>query len=241
MKKFLVSIIGLASGLMPLFAQPVITSQPTNLIVQNGSNAVFNVAVSGTGPFTYQWQANGTNIPNIITTVAGTNSSGYSGDGGAAITAKLNGPNGVALDANGNLFIADYGNNRIRKVDINGIITTVAGTNSSGYSGDGGAAITAKLNGPNGVALDTTGSLYIADTGNDRIRRVNANGIINTVAGNSGNGPWGDGGAATNASLFLPMHVAIDAGGNYFIADEVNNRIRKVDTNGIITTVAGSN
>jgi len=241
MKKFLVSIIGLASGLMPLSAQPVITSQPTNQIVQNGSNAVFNVAVSGTGPFTYQWQANGTNIPNIITTVAGSNSSGYSGDGGAAITARLNGPNGVALDTTGSLYIADTGNDRIRRVNANGIINTVAGNSGNGPWGDGGAATNASLFLPMHVAIDASGNYFIADKENNRIRKVDTNGIITTVAGKNSQTYSGDGGAATNAGLSLPESVAVDAYGNLFIADYNDNRVRKVDTNGIITTVAGKN
>ena len=183
-------------------------------------------------------------LNGIITTVAGNGSNsryGYSGDGGPAINASLNEPFGVAVDASGNLFIADSGNNVIRKVDPNGIITTVAGNYSTGEShgGDGGAATNASLYNPCGVAVDAAGNLFIADTFNGRIRKVDTNGIITTVAGNGTNGYSGDGGAATNASLYNPDGVAVDATGNLFIADSANGRIRKVDTNGIITTVAG--
>ena len=109
-------------------AQPVITQQPINQTVIVGSNATFNVAVSGTGPFTYQWQLNGANLPTrIITTVAGNGTNGYTGDGGAAPKAEISSPNGVAVDGRGNLFIADYGNARIRKISTNGTITTAAG------------------------------------------------------------------------------------------------------------------
>ena len=146
----------------------------------------------------------------------------------------------MALDASGNLYIADDDNNRIRKVDTNGIITTVAGNGSASYSGDGGAATNASLYYPCGVAFDASGNLYIADYGNNRIRKVDTNGIITTVAGNGSCGYSGDGGAATNASLYYPYGVALDAFGNLYIADYDNNRIRKVDTNGIITTVAGN-
>src|SRR5208283_4909896 len=173
----------------------------------------------------------------IITTVAGNGSYGYSGDGGQATSASLAGPSGVAVDASGNLFIADTYNNVIRKVDNNGIITTVAGGGHYGL-GDGGAATSASLVQPSGVAVDASGNLFIADTYNNVIRKVDNNGIITTVAG-GGHYGLGDGGAATSASLVQPSGVAVDASGNLFIADTYNNVIRKVDNNGIITTVAG--
>jgi sugar lactone lactonase YvrE len=175
----------------------------------------------------------------LITTVAGDGSAGYSGDGGAATNASLDGPFGVAVDASGNLFIADIFNNRIREVDTNGIITTVAGTGSAGYSGDGGAATNANLSYPAGVAVDGSGNLFIADLGNSCIRKVDTNGLITTVAGDGSAGYSGDGGAATKASLDDPLGVAVDGSGNLFIADTYNYRIRKVDTEGFITTVAG--
>ena len=226
-----------------LWAQspPTITIQPTSQTVMAGGSAIFSVAVSGTEPFTYQWQWNGTNLPNgIITTVAGKSSSGYFGDGGAATNARLSYPYGIAVDASGNLFIADYNNNRIRKVDSNGMITTVAGNGSSGYSGDGGAATNASLYYPSGVAVDASGNLFIADRNNNRIRKVDLNGIITTVTGNGSPGYSGDGDMATNASLHYPSGVAMDASSNLFIADYGNYVIRKADPNGIITTVAGN-
>src|SRR5208282_1432049 len=217
--------------------------QPTNgsVTVPVGNNVTFTTSVAGTGPFSYQWQLNGTNLPpnGIITTVAGNGTAGYSGDGGAATNAKLYWPSGVAVDATGNLFIADYVNNRVREVGANGIITTVAGGGSNGL-GDGGAATNAELYYPAGVAVDATGSLFIADEGSQRIRKVGSNGIITTVAGNGTQGYSGDGGAATNAELYLPTGVAVDASGNLFIVDSGNNVIRKVGTNGIIATVAGN-
>jgi sugar lactone lactonase YvrE len=216
-----------------------ITTQPTNQTVLAGSTAMLCVAVSGDGPFAYQWQFNGTNLPNgIITTVAGNGSQGYSGDGGAATNASLRFPSGVAVDASGNLFIADMVS-RVRKVNPNGIITTLAGNGSPGFSGDGSAATNASLYNPLGVAVDAAGNLFIADKGNNRIRKVNTGGIITTVAGNGSSGYSGDGGAAINAGLYNPAGVAVDGFGNLFIADR-SNRIRKVDTNGIITTVAGN-
>jgi Immunoglobulin I-set domain/NHL repeat len=222
-----------------ILSAQTITIQPTNQTVMAGSMATLSVAVSGTGPFTYQWQFNGSNLPNgIINTVAGNGSGSYSGDGGAATNASLYYPEGAAFDAAGNLFIADFVNNRIRKVTTNGIITTVAGNGSPGYSGDGVPATNATMR-PAGVALDTAGNLFIADWNNNRIRKVDTNGIITTVAGNGSSGYSGDGGPATDAKLAYVEDVAVDGSGNLFIADTDNNRIRKVDTNGIITTVAG--
>jgi sugar lactone lactonase YvrE len=216
-----------------------ILTQPQSQAVIQGSNATFSVTVSGTGPFTYQWQLNGTNLDSIITTVAGNGNYGYSGDGTNATNAKLALPYKVAVDAAGNLFIADTDNNRIRKVDTNGIITTVAGNGDGRYSSDGTNATNAGLYSPEGVAVDAAGNLFIADTDNNRIRKVDTNGIITTVAGNGNGGYSGDGTNATNVGLYSPAGVAVDVAGNLFIADTYNSRIRKVDTNGIITTVAG--
>src|SRR6266850_1646511 len=179
----------------------------------------------------------------IITTVAGNGTATFAGDGGAATSASLSGPYGVALDASGNLYIADYLNPRIRKVAAaTGIITTVAGDGVFAFAGDGGAATSASLSSPTGVALDASGNLYIADYGNQRIRKVDAaSGVITTVAGNGGPTFAGDGGAATNASLNFPSGVALDASGNLYIADYFNHRIREVAAaTGIITTVAGN-
>ena len=219
---------------------PSLTLQPDNLAVLPGTVARFHIAVGGFGPFTYQWQFNGANLPqNLITTVAGNGTYGYSGDGTLATNASLRGPAGVVLDTAGSLFIADASNHRIRKVGDNGIITTLAGNGTPTYAGDGGPATTASLNVPTGVALAAFGGLYIADQNNNRIRMISTNGIIKTVAGN-GNSPYtGDGVAATNATLYLPSGVALDALGMLYIADQRHNRIREVDTNGTISTVAG--
>jgi sugar lactone lactonase YvrE len=222
-----------------LHAQPTITTQPASQTNLAGTDVSFSVTAVGVGPFTYQWQFNHTNLPNnIVTTVAG-NGGEYPWFGSVATNVGLAYPAGMALDAVGNLYFAVGLQNRIRKVDTNGIIITVAGNGSPGYSGDGGAASNATFDNPNYVAIDTVGNLYIADTGNARIRKMDTNGIITTVAGKGGYGFSGDGGAAINASFSLPFAVAVDAPGNLYIADADNNRIRKVDTNGIITTVAG--
>src|SRR5438046_2133895 len=152
----------------------------------------------------------------IITTVAGNGVLGFAGDGGAATNASLNTPSGVALDASGNLYIADFCNDRIRKVDAaTGIITTVAGNGSPAFAGDGGAATSASLNSPSGVALDASGNLYIADFFDNRIRKVDAaSGIITTVAGNGTNAFAGDGGTAKTASVIGPAGVALAASGS---------------------------
>ena len=175
-----------------------------------------------------------------ITTVAGTTSGGYSGDGGSATSAKLDSPTGVAVDASGNLYIADSRNHRVRRVDPAGQITTVAGTGSGGYSGDGGSATSAKLDSPTGVAVDASGNLYIADAGNHRVRRVDPAGQITTVAGTGSRGYSGDGGSAPSAELDWPIGLALDASGNLYIADAGNHRVRRVDPAGQITTVAGT-
>ena len=176
----------------------------------------------------------------VDTAVAGTGTRGFSGDGGPATDAQLNGPFGVALDNEGNLYIVDKDGQRIRKVDSSGIITTVAGTGTAGFSGDGGPATSAQLSGPRAVALDGAGNLYIADTENHRIRKVDTAGTITTVAGTGTRGFSGDGGSATSAGLNRPSGVAVDGAGNLYLADKNNHRIRKVDASGTITTVAGT-
>ena len=175
-----------------------------------------------------------------IYTAAGTGTAGYSGDGGAATGAMLNQPFGVAADAKGNLYIADRNNNRIRKIDASGTITTVAGNGTGGYGGDGAAATGAMINNITGVAVDKNGILYIADKSNNRIRKVDTFGIITTIAGTGAAAYDGDCGAATAAAINNPRGVAVDTLGNVYIADQANDRVRKIDTAGIITTFAGT-
>jgi trimeric autotransporter adhesin len=176
----------------------------------------------------------------IISTVAGTDTAGYSGDGGQATAAMLNDPIGVAVDNIGNIYVADSGNNVIRKINTSGVISTFAGTGVSGYSGDGGPAINAKLAGPIGIAADAAGNIFVADNLNNVIRKINTSGTITTFAGNGTAGYSGDTGIATAAQLFLPNSITFDNAGNVYITDEGNNALRKVSAVGIITTVAGN-
>jgi len=164
----------------------------------------------------------------VITTVAGNGTEGYSGDGGPATSARLISAYGVAVDGAGNLYISDIENHRVRKVTLNGVITTVAGTGIAGFSGDGGPAVSAQLYFPAGLAVDGAGNLYIADVGNQRIRKITAAGVISTVAGKGASGFSGDAGLATSAQLSEPYDVAVDGAGNLYIADIRNSRIRKV-------------
>jgi uncharacterized protein (TIGR03437 family) len=177
----------------------------------------------------------------IITTFAGNGLSGVGGDGGPATAAQLMSPAGVAVDASGNVYISDTIGQRVRVVTAsNGQINTYAGNRTAGYSGDGSAATGAELNTPTGLAVDGAGNLYIADTLNSAIRKVTPTGTISTVAGSGLQGFGGDGGLATSAQLYYPQAVAVDSGGNLYIADTQNNRVRKVNTSGIISTVAGT-
>ncbi len=173
----------------------------------------------------------------IITTIAGTGKGGFSGDGGSATSAALNLPSSIAVDASGNLYIADAGNHRIRKIST-GLITTIAGNGNFGFAGDGAAATSASLYFPQGVAVDSSGNVYIADTQNNRIRKV-AGGIITTVAGNGTPAYSGDKGSALAASLNGPRSVAVDTLGNFYIGDTGNNTVRKVSESTIVT-VAGT-
>jgi uncharacterized protein (TIGR03437 family) len=172
----------------------------------------------------------------VLTTVAGNGTPGFSGDNGPAASAQLRGPSGIAVDSSSNLYITDYYNSRTRKVS-GGVITTVAGGDTAGFSGDNGPATSAQLYYPSGITVDSASNLYIVDHGNDRIRRV-SNGVIVTVAGNGTCCFSGDNGPAIGAQLNGPTGVAVDSAGNLYIADQYNDRIRKV-SNQVITTVAG--
>jgi len=174
-----------------------------------------------------------------IVTVAGTGEAGLGGDGGPATLAKLNLPQGLAVDSAGNVYIADTLNNRVRRVAPDGTIITVAGTGTAGASGDLGPAVQAQLNLPVGVAIGFGDSLLIADTGNNRVREI-AHGVIRTIVGTGEPGYRGDGGLATYAVLSAPTGLSFDSEGNLYIEDSLNERVRKVDVNGVILTVAGT-
>jgi DNA-binding beta-propeller fold protein YncE len=184
-----------------------------------------------------------------ITTIANNGIPSFLGDGGPATAANLQYPTGVALDHDGNMFIADAGNHRIRRIDPDGTITTVAGTGGAGFAGDGGPATEAQLHKPTGVAVSRKGELFIADEYNHRIRRVGPHGRISTVAGATEfppnydgfvpGGDGGDGGPATEALLNFPTEVLLDGEQSLLIADSSNYRVRSVDRDGIITTIAG--
>ena len=207
-------------------------SQPTGVaedgagnvyIAEYARNDVRKVATSGT-----------------ITTVVGTGTPGYAGDGGPATAAELNQPLYLAIDAAGNLLIDDAGNNAIREVTAAGTISTVAGTGAAGYSGDGGPATSAKISGPQAVAALPGGGFVIADCGNNVVRKVDVAGTITTIAGNGMAGDTGDGGPATSAELGCAGGLAVDSVGDLFIADQSNNVVRKVDATGTISTIAGT-
>ena len=175
-----------------------------------------------------------------ITTFAGNGTGGYTGDGGPATSAELFQPFSVESDAAGNIYIEDTGNNVIRKVNTSGVISTFAGNGTMGFSGDGGPATAAEFNQPQGARFDSKGNLYVPQCLRSAVRKIDTAGNITTVAGNGTIGYSGDGEAATSAELACPSGVAIDAAGNFYIADDGNQVIRKVDTAGIITTIAGN-
>jgi uncharacterized protein (TIGR03437 family) len=192
-------------------------------IADTGNHVVRKVAANGT-----------------IVTIAGNGTAGFGGDGASGAAAQLNTPTGVAVDKSGNVYIADSGNQRVRKVASDGSISTFAGNGTAGFAGDGGAAANAQLYTPFGLAVDPSGNLYIAELGNSRVRKVSTAGTISTVAGNGNAAYSGDGGPAVNAQLNCPLAVAADAAGNIYIADTLNSRVRVVTATGLIATVAGN-
>jgi uncharacterized protein (TIGR03437 family) len=213
----------------PAMAPTASIGDPTRLATDAAGNVYFGSLHS-----VFKVDAGGT-----LTRVAGTARPGNSGDGGPALTAQLNFPMGIAVDAAGNLFVADRDASVVRKIAVNGTISTVAGSGTPGFTGDGGPAANAQINGPFDVAVDTSGNLYIADTGNEVVRKVSPDGTMSTVAGTGTRGFVGDGGAARSAWLNGPEGVTMDAAGNLYIADTYNGRIRREGTDGIISTVAG--
>lgn len=210
---------------------PLHLYSPTNAMLYRGDGAWRNTGIVG----------------GRIYTIAGTGVWGSEGDGGLATDAQITRPQDMAFGPDGNLYIADSFSNRIRRIGSDGVITTVAGSGERGFSGDGGLATEAKLDSPHGISLGSDGSLYIADTHNHRIRRVSPDGFISTVAGSGPINYWnlkgayaGDDGLAINARLDRPFDVKVSSDGMIYISDTYNNRIRRVDSNGIIKTVAGT-
>ena len=194
-----------------------------NLFISEGTNSTIRKVNISTG---------------IISTICGNGTMGYSGENVPATAAILNDPNGLCFDKYGNLYIADIENNRVRKINTSGIITSFAGTGSYGFSGDGLAATTAQLWLPLNVTADDTGNIYISDRGNFRVRKVDIRGIITTFAGNGSSVYIGDGIQATNAQ-FCPDWIRMDTANNLYIGDNLNNRVLRIDNTGIIRNVAG--
>ena len=208
------------------------TDWPTSVAVDSSGNVYFA-----------EWKTNRVRVVDrtgLVRTVAGNGLHGFGGDGGPATAARLADPSAIALDAQGNLYVADADNNRIRKIDASGTISTLAGTGNWGSEGDGGPAVQAEFSAVYGIAVDSGGNVYVSDTWNDRIRKIDASGTITTVAGTGEEGYLGDGGPALEARLDKPRGIAVDAAGNLFIADSENHRVRRVGMDGMIETIAGT-
>lgn len=179
--------------------------------------------------------------PNgTVSTVAGTGNPGWGGDGGPAVYGSLSYPSALAIDPAGNLYVSEPFAQRIRKISADGKLTTLAGTGRFGFEGDGGPALKARFNGPDGIAADREGNVYVSDSYNHRIRRIDPDGRITTIAGTGDRGYGGDGGPATAATLNYPGALAVDNAGNLFVADTLNQRVRRIDRSGIIQTVVGN-
>jgi len=212
---------------------------------QASASALVRPLAVAIGPTGNVYIAEGNRIREVnrdgrLTTLAGTGAAGDSGDGGPATQAQLNMPQGLAVDSAGTVYIADTLNNRVRRVNSDGTITTVAGVGEAGYTGDGKPGPEAKLNFPTGLAIGFGDTLFIADTGNNVIRQLGADGAISTVAGTGEAGYRGDSGRAVDAVLHAPAGLAFDGEGNLYIADTLNQRVRRIDVTGQIETVAGT-
>ncbi|MDN3297266.1 SMP-30/gluconolactonase/LRE family protein, partial [Streptomyces ficellus] len=207
-------------------------------------NYPYGIALDSTGTLYFSDHGNHrvrkVTADGTISTIAGTGTAGYRGDDGPATSAQLNWPRDVAVDGAGTVYIVDSSNNRVRRIAADGTISTVAGTGKAGFGGDGGLATSAQLNVPFGLAVDSTGALYIAEYNSHRVRRITADGKITTVAGTGTAGSKGDGGPAVSAQLNRPQALAVDDTGNLYIADSNNHRVRKVAADGTISTVAGT-
>ena len=202
-------------------------------------DAAGNVYVAGFG-----YRVRRIDTAGVISTFAGTGEEGFSGDGGPATEAQFYPGHdqflSVATDAAGNVYVTDPENQRVRRIDTAGMISTFAGTGEEGFSGDGGPATEAQLSYPVGVAVDSAGNVYVADVVNLRVRRIDTAGVISTFAGTGEEGFSGDSGPATEAQLSYPISVAVDAAGNVYVAGYESSRVRRIDTAGVISTFAGT-
>ncbi|MGA3017034.1 MAG: putative Ig domain-containing protein [Bryobacteraceae bacterium] len=243
-----VSSGSLPPGLALGAATGVVSGTP---IFAPGSPFQFNIAVTDTAgnrsaPQSFSISIGGSDATpapqRIVTTLAGTDFV-FTGNGKPALQAQID-PLDVAVDKNGNYYIADPGNNRIQQISPSGILTTIAGNGIAGFSGDGGPAVNASLNNPYALALDSAGNIYVADTNNLRIREITTDGIISTIAGSGGSGITGDGGQAIFATFVQPLAVAVDNLNNVYVADadpsELDSRVRKITPAGMISTLAGN-
>ena len=197
-------------------------------------DAVGNMYITDFG----NWRIRKINTSGIITTIAGTGVEGYGGDDSAAISARMDGPYGLALDNGGNIYFADFYNNVIRKIDAAGIISTIAGTGNAGYSGDGAAATSAWFKNPAGILIGNSGNIYVADVNNHVIREIDSTGMVSTIAGTGHMGFSGDGGPATAAKFNQPASVSMDNTGSLYVADFENNRIRMIKNTAAVTEIS---
>ena len=214
-----------------------------SLAVNASLDGPYDVALDGKGNFYitdgYHNRIRKVDTAGIITTIAGTGTQGYNGDGMSATAAELYRPAGITFDHSGNLYFCDAYNNRVRKIDTAGIITTIAGNGTTAYNGDNILADSAAINDPHCVALDADGNLYVTDWGNHRIRKVNIAGTITTIAGTGVAGNTGDNGPADIAEINTPYGIVLDDTGNIYFTDDFEEVVRKINTSGIITTFAG--
>jgi DNA-binding CsgD family transcriptional regulator/sugar lactone lactonase YvrE len=254
----LVTLAGLASGFAIAYQRSSVPTEPSIVTVagtgqrafsgdggQASASSLVRPVALAVGPEGEIYIAEGNRVREVrrdgrITTLAGNGRAGDAGDGGPAAQAELNTPQGLAIDSAGNVYIADTLSNRVRRVSADGTIMTVAGTGEPGYAGDGKPGPEAKLNLPTGLAVGFGDSLFIADTGNNVIRQLGPDGVIRTVAGTGEAGYGGEGGPALSAPLHAPGGLAFDDEGNLYVADTLNERVRRIDINGQIATVAGT-
>jgi trimeric autotransporter adhesin len=243
--------VGSASGQADASSSPVLASSPIPALgaaLSSPVGLVFDAAGSlyvsqcAYAPDSYIYRIDSR---GMLTPFAGTGKLAFAGDGGLATSAEIGCPNGMAFGPDGSLFFADHANNRVRRIDTSGVVSTVAGSGPDGvdegsFSGDGGPAIHATLKEPWDVAFDTIGNLFISDRDNNRVRRVDPNGTISTVAGTGGVGTGDDGGPAIASIVCQPLGVAVNASQDLLIADSCSHRVRKVDSRGLITTVVGT-